>query len=171
MVFMQDALKLKRLVQLQTTANIDMKLYSSPAEYLISRGIMNAGQADIIYRRFREQNKLHRKNTIDFELTAYEYGFLNEDSLIDCIVSFRGLDVVRKDELDIMTPIFDVFPAKFCKKHHCFQYKSTTTKPDVVCMVASLNNPEIEPTIKRNVEKYRIRYTIPAYVEEKLTNI
>ena len=152
--------------------NLNMKTFHVISDYMISEKLITEDQVKVIYDEISTMNTNMDKHSVIFEIAAYNAGLITEEQLKDTITKFRGIEVVSPQEISKMNIVFDSFNEEMCKKYLFFQYKNPSSANDVKNIVVAFNYADkINTLLKRTVSEFRIRYTLPSYIEQLFANL
>jgi len=149
--------------------NLNMKTFHVITDYMIGERLITEDNLKPIYDEIAEMNTNMEKHSVVFEIAAYNIGLITEEQLKNIITKFRGLEVVSVQEMRNMEIVFDSFNPEMCKKYLFFEYKDRNSVGDVKNIVVAFTYADkINTLLKRTVSEFRIRYTLPSYIEQVL---
>lgn len=156
---MQETIK-QALLAKERLKGLNMRLFHSAEEYFLSMGILSEKEAALA-KDFQKKWQI-----ADLELAAFQLGLISDEELVKALVEYQGKEIVAKDEVEQLVPVFDTFRYEICIRYHFFEYENT----DKSCkwILASYDAKGTEDILKREFEEYRIRETIPLYITNKL---
>lgn len=146
--------------------NLNMKTFHVITDYMIDEKLLTEDNVKVVYDEISKMNTNMEKHSVIFEIAAYNAGFITEDQLKDIITKFRGIEVVGIQEMNEMTVVFDSFNPDMCKKYLFFEYKKENANETKNIVVAFTYADKINTLLKRTVSEFRIRYTLPSYMEQ-----
>lgn len=147
---------------------LNMQMHSSIVDYMVVEKYISAGNVAEIYDEIVRMDTTLDKESVIFEIAAFNIGLISEETLIDIITNFRGEEVVQKEEMSQMEISNEIFSQEMCAKYSFFEYKcdSSSDTKYMVCSFTTYNT--VSNLIKRSIEDFRIRYSIPSIIFEKL---
>lgn len=151
--------------------NLNMKTFHVITDYMIGEGLITENDIKSIYEEISKMNTNMDKHSVIFEIAAYNIGLVTEEQLKDIITKFRGIEVVSIQEMKEMKIVFDSFNPEMCKRYLFFEYKKQDSANDTKNVVVAFTySDKINTLLKRTVSEYRIRYTLPSYMEQIIKN-
>lgn len=151
--------------------NLNMKTFHVITDYMIGEGLITENDIKSIYEEISKMNTNMDKHSVIFEIAAYNIGLVTEEQLKDIITKFRGIEVVSIQEMKEMKIVFDSFNPEMCKRYLFFEYKKQDSANDTKNVVVAFTYADkINTLLKRTVSEYRIRYTLPSYMEQIIKN-
>ena len=151
--------------------NSNMKTFHVITDYMIGEGLITENDIKSIYEEISKMNTNMDKHSVIFEIAAYNIGLVTEEQLKDIITKFRGIEVVSIQEMKEMKIVFDSFNPEMCKRYLFFEYKKQDSANDTKNVVVAFTYADkINTLLKRTVSEYRIRYTLPSYMEQIIKN-
>lgn len=151
--------------------NLNMKTFHVITDYMIGEGLITENDIKSIYEEISKLNTNMDKHSVIFEIAAYNIGLVTEEQLKDIITKFRGIEVVSIQEMKEMKIVFDSFNPEMCKRYLFFEYKKQDSANDTKNVVVAFTYADkINTLLKRTVSEYRIRYTLPSYMEQIIKN-
>lgn len=147
--------------------NLNMKTFHVITDYMVGERLITEDHVKIIYDEISKMNTNMDKHSVVFEIAAYNAGFITEEQLKDIITKFRGIEVVGVQEMSEMKIVFDSFNSEMCKKYLFFEYKNQSAAIETKNIVVAFTYADkINTLLKRTVSEFRIRYTLPSYMEQ-----
>jgi len=151
--------------------NLNMKTFHVITDYMISERLIAEDDIKLIYNEISNMNTNMDKHSVVFEIAAYNISLITEEQLKDIITKFRGIEVVSIQEMQNMKIVFDSFNFDMCKKYLFFEYKKESPANQVKNIVVAFTYADkINTLLKRTVSEFRIRYTLPSYIEQIIKN-
>ena len=148
---------------------LNMQTYYTIIDYMVHNEYIMQKDVDRVYAKITEMDTGMKKDSIVFEMACYALEMITEQDLIDLIVRFRGVEVILPAELEQMKQTYESFNDALCKKHLFFEYVNPDGLANVKYMVVSFTSAErINSFLKRSISDYRIRYSLPSYIEKVL---
>lgn len=148
---------------------LNMQTYYTITDYMVHNEYIMEKDISRVYAKITEMDTGMKKDSIVFELACFELGMISEEDLIDIIIKFRGVEVILPAELEQMQVTYESFNEDLCKKHQFFEYINPNGSPNVKYIVVSFTSAErINSFLKRSISDYRIRYSLPAYIDKVL---
>ena len=149
-------------------SNLDMKIYHTINDYMVGNNYVKPENIQAIHDKVNKLN-YKEKSWIGFEIAAFELGFITEKDLIEIISDYRNIGVVTKDEINKMSFVFDNFSYELCNKYKFVEYISNESKLGTILILSSFSNTnEVNEMLKRKYSNFKIRYTIPKFIEQIL---
>ena len=149
--------------------NLNMKTFHVITDYMVEEGFIKEENIKVIYHEIADMNTNMDKHSVIFEIAAFNLGLITEEQLKNIITSFRGIEIVNIQEMREMQANFNSFPLQMCQKYQFFEAKntnsSTLTKNIIVAFTYA---DKINTLLKRTISEFRIRYTLPLYIEQFL---
>lgn len=147
---------------------LNMQTHSSIIDYMIGEKYISENDVTDIYNEIILMDTNMDRRSIIFEIAAFNIGLIAEETLIEIITKYRGSEVVQSDEMSEMEGVFKTFNKDMCRKYSFFEYQNKTNSGAryMICSFATAD--KVSSLIKRNIEDFRIRYSIPAIINEKL---
>lgn len=148
---------------------LNMQAYYTIIDYMVNNEYIMQKDVERVYAKITDMDTGMKKDSIVFEMACYELGMITEQDLIDIIVRFRGAEVILPAELEQMQVTYQSFNQELCKKHQFFEYVNPEGVTNVKYIVVSFISAErINSFLKRSFSDYRIRYSLPAYIQKVL---
>lgn len=147
--------------------NLNMKTFHVITEYMKNEDLIKEEDTRAIYNEISVMNTNMDKHSVVFEIAAYNIGLITEEQLKNIITKFRGIEVVSPQEMSEMEVIFNSFSPTMCKKHLFFEVKNKDSANKTKNIVVAFTYADkINTLLKRTISEFRIRYTLPSYMEQ-----
>lgn len=151
---------------------LNMQTYYTIADYMIHNEYIMSKDVEAVYAKISSMDSGMKKDSVIFEMACFELGMITEQDLIDIIVRFRGVEVVLPSEIRTMEITYDSFSKELCEKHLFFEYVNKEGAQNIKYVVVSFTSAErINGFLRRSIADYRIRYSLPIYIQHAVENV
>lgn len=148
---------------------LNMQTHSSIIDYMIGEKYISEDDVPAIYNEITRMETTLDRRSVVFEIAAFNICLISEETLIDIITKYRGTEVVQRDEMEGMEPVYKTFNPEMCQKYAFFEYQSVGNNGTRFMVCSFTTYDKVSSLIKRNIEDFRIRYSIPSVIQDKLS--